>query len=251
MMHTLTEQRGNGHILSTFDSRLKIAAALAVLVMVLSSKGLVFPTIVLMSCSLLCVRMGMPLRTLALRFSEPLFFAIAVIMLKLLFSGKEAVGSLHILGMAVTAHRDGFLEGSQIAVRILGAASVVAALVYSMPFTELMAGLSWYRVPRSFIEILMFAYRAVYVLFEDAYVIYTAQKNRLGYVSLQKGLRSFGALAGALTIKAFDNSQNTTIAMVQRGYDGVMPMLRHKPFKPSEVIVSAFVLLVVGALWML
>jgi cobalt/nickel transport system permease protein len=62
-------------------------------------------------------------------------------------------------------------------------------------------------------------------------------------------LSSFGTLAGSLTIKAFDHSQNTTVAMVQRGYDGNIPLFRHKAFKSSEMIASALVLLVMGVLW--
>jgi cobalt/nickel transport system permease protein len=112
-----------------------------------------------------------------------------------------------------------------------------------------MAGLSWFRVPKGFIEILMFAYRYIFVLFEDAQVIYQAQKNRLGYSTIRRGLSSFGTLAGSLTIKAFDNSQSTTVAMVQRGYDGDMPMLSHRPFKSTEVVTSTLVLLIMGVIW--
>jgi cobalt/nickel transport system permease protein len=127
--------------------------------------------------------------------------------------------------------------------------SVVALLGFSTPFTEFMAGLSWFRVPKGFIEILMFAYRYIFVLFEDAQVIYQAQKNRLGYSTVRRGLSSFGTLAGTLTIKAFDHSQNTTVAMVQRGYDGEMPMLVHRPFKSTELFASTLVLLIMGVLW--
>jgi cobalt/nickel transport system permease protein len=36
---------------------------------------------------------------------------------------------------------------------------------------------------------------------------------------------------GTLVIKAFDSSRTITTAMEQRGYDGNMPMLKHKPFR--------------------
>ena len=50
-------------------------------------------------------------------------------------------------------------------------------------------------------------------------------------------------------IKAFDHSQNTTVAMVQRGYDGDIPMLRHKPFRTLELFASALFLMVMGVVW--
>jgi cobalt/nickel transport system permease protein len=237
------------HLLSNVDARVKLLVALTVLILVLSSRGFAFPALVTLCCAFLCSRLRMPLKALALRYSEPLFLAVVVLLLKLFFSGREALFSVHVFGIEVVGHRDGLIEGLVIGNRIIGAVSVVAVLGASMPFTEFMAGLSWFRVPRGFIEILMFAYRYIFVLFEDAQVIYTAQKNRLGYSSVKRGLSSFGTLAGSLTIKAFDHSQNTTVAMVQRGYDGTTPALRHKPFSSSEVFVSALFLLVMGLVW--
>ena len=95
----------------------------------------------------------------------------------------------------------------------------------------------------------MFAYRYIFVLFEDATVIYNAQKNRLGYSTMRRGVRSFGTLTGALTLKAFESSQHIAVAMLQRGYDGNMPMLEHKPFKTVEIALSALFVIAMGAVW--
>ncbi len=238
-------------MLTKIDARVKIFAALAVLIMVLTYRGFVFPSLVTLLCFFLCIRMRIPLRVLALRFSEPLFIAAVVLLLKCFFTGKAALFFIHFMGLKIVGHRDGLIEGMLIGSRIIGAVSVVAVLGFATPFTEFMAGLSWFRVPKGFIEILMFAYRYIFVLFEDAQVIYLAQKNRLGYSTVKGGLSSFGTLAGSLTIKAFDHSQSTTVAMVQRGYDGTMPLFKHKAFKSSEMIASALVLLVMGLLWKL
>lgn len=239
------------HVLSAIDARVKLLASLIILIMVLSYRGFAFPSLVALASLLLCIRMRIPLRALVLRYSEPLFIAAIVLLLKVFFTGQDALFSLNIFGAEVVGHRDGLREGLLIGTRIISAVSVVAVLGFSTPFTQILAGLSWLRVPRSFIEILLFAYRYLFVLFEDAQVIYQAQKNRLGYSSFGRGMRSFGTLTGALTIKAFDHSQNTTIAMVQRGYDGVIPVRVHKTFKSAEIIASALILLVMGVLWIL
>jgi cobalt/nickel transport system permease protein len=174
---------------------------------------------------------------------------LVLITLKLFSSGNEVLFSLNISSLEITAYKDGLIDGLMIACRIMGAVSIVAVLGFATPFTELMAGLSWMRVPKGFIEILMFAYRYIFVLFDDAMVIYNAQKNRLGYSSIGRGLSSFGTLAGSLTLKAFENSENTTVAMVQRGYDGNIPMLKHKPFRASEVFCSILIVVIMGAVW--
>lgn len=248
-MEIITEYFKHEHMLSKVDARVKLLAALAVLIMVLSYRGFAFPVLITLFCLFLFIRMRIPFRALVLRFSEPLFIAAVVLLLKLFFSGQDALFSLKVFGAEVVGHKDGLLEGLIIGTRIIGAVSVVAVLGFVTPFTEFMAGLSWFRVPKGFIEILMFAYRYIFVLFEDAQVIYQAQKNRLGYSNVRRGLSSFGTLAGSLTIRAFDHSQSTTVAMVQRGYDGAMPMLMHKSFKSSEIFASALFLIVMGVIW--
>ncbi|MHB8844990.1 MAG: cobalt ECF transporter T component CbiQ [Nitrospirota bacterium] len=248
-MHVLNTHTQYPHMLEHVDARLKLLVALTVLVMVLTSGGALFPLFVLLACLCLSAMIGAPARTVALRFSEPLFLAAMVVLLKMMFAGKEVLFSADVMGLGIVGHKDGLVEGLRIAARIMGAVSVVALLGFATPFNEFMAGLSWLRVPRGFIEILMFAYRYVFVLFEDAMVIYQAQKNRLGYSTVGRGLGSFGTLAGSLTIRAFDHSQSTTVAMVQRGYDGTLPALMHRPFKSSEIVLSVFSLLVMGAVW--
>ncbi len=248
-MELFSEHFKKDNMFSMIDARVKILASLALLLMVLSYKGFAFPLSMALLCLFLCIRMRIPFRVFLLRFSEPLFIATVVLLLKFFFSGNDVLFSINIMGAGIVGHRDGLMDGLQIAVRILGAVSVVAVLGFSTPFTEFMAGLSWLRVPKGFIEILMFAYRYIFVLFEEAMVIYNAQKNRLGYSTPRRGLSSFGTLAGSLTLKAFERSQNTTIAMLQRGYDGNMPMLKHKPFRPVEVACSVLVVIIAGVVW--
>ncbi len=248
-MHFITEYSKNDHALTRVDARVKLLVFLGILIMVLSYRGFAFPLLVTLLCLFLDIRLRIPLRAIVLRYSEPLFIAAVVLLLKFFFSGKDTLVSEQFLGHNLVGHKDGLVEGLLIGGRIIGAVSVVSVLGFTTPFNELMAGLSWFRVPRGFVEIMMFAYRSIFVLFEDAMVIYTAQKNRLGYSSIKRGLNSFGVLAGSLTLKAFENSQNTTVAMVQRGYDGTMPMLDHRPFKYSEVVVSFLFIIAAGLLW--
>ncbi|MFA5354841.1 MAG: cobalt ECF transporter T component CbiQ [Thermodesulfovibrionales bacterium] len=248
-MHLFFEKEKRDNLLSRMDARVKLGFALCLLLMVLSSKGFLFPLIISAVSLGLCIWMRIPLRTFLLRFSEPLFITTVVIGLKLFFGGKEPLFSCTLAGMTITGYVDGLREGLLIGSRIIGTVSVVGVLGLTTPFTEIMAGLSWFRVPRGFIEISLFAYRYIFVLLEEAMVIYNAQKNRLGYVSFRKGLSSFGTLAGSLVIKAFDHSHNTTVAMVQRGYDGNIPLMKHRSFRRSEVAVSALLIIALGVIW--
>lgn len=248
-MELFSECFKKDHILSKIDARIKLLVALTILAMVLSYKGFALPLLVTSICLFLCIKMKIPLRVFMLRFSEPVFIASIILLLKFLFSGNDVMFSANIIGFKISGYKDGLVDGLMIASRILGAVSIVAVMGFSTPFTEFMAGLSWFRVPKGLIEIVMFAYRYIFVLLEDALVIYNAQKNRLGYSSMRRGLNSFGVLSGSLILKAFEHSQNTTVAMVQRGYDGNMPMLRHRPFQASEIVISALCIIALGLVW--
>ena len=249
-MHQLDRQTMNAdHPLIRFDPRVKLISTLALLVMVISCKGFAFPLLLAVLSLGLCLNIGVRLKVLLARFAEPFFIAVMVIRLKLLCSGAIPLFSFHFLGIEVVGHRDGLLAGLFIASRICGAVSLTALLVFSTTFTELMAALAWLKVPAGFIEVALFAWRYLFALFDDAQVVYAAQKNRLGYAGFLRGMRSFGTLTGALVIKAFDNSQTVTCAMVQRGYDGTMPLLRHKPLNSKEVALSLTFLLAMGIIW--
>lgn len=248
-MELFSEYFRKDHFLSKIDSRIKLIVVLALLVMVLSSKGICFPLLIAALCLLLCLRMQVPFRVILVRFSQPLFIALVLLLLKLFFSGSEALFSLNLLGLQLVAHKDGLMEGLKISSRIIGAVSLLTTLGFAMPFTEFIAGLSWFHIPRQFIELLMLTYRYIFVLLEDAAVIYNAQKNRLGYSGIKQGLSSFGILSGALTLRAFENSQKTALAMVQRGYTGDMPVLRQGPFKIGEITIALFIILIMGVIW--
>ncbi len=231
------------------DARIKIVFVLILLALILSYNGFFFPLLVLIGGILASMHLRIPLKVFLLRFSEPLFIASMLILLKFFFGGKNTMFMINFSGLQINGYSDGLKEGLMIACRILAATSIVALLGFSTLFTEIMAALSWLRAPKVFIEILMFAYRYIFILFEDAQVIYNAQKNRLGYSNARRGLSSFGVLSGSLVLKAFEHNQNLTIAMIQRGYDGAIPALKHKPFKLYELIISGLVIITMAFIW--
>lgn len=238
-----------GGILFRIDARVKIISAVALLVMVLTYEGICFPLFLFLCGAALCYSMKIRPRVLFMRFLEPLCITAVLLILKVFFTGNIPLFSFNVMGITVTGFRDGLMEGVRIGCRIMGAVTIVAVLGFSTPFNRFMAGLSWMKVPREFTEISMFAYRYIFLLVEDAMVIYNAQKNRLGYSSVSRGLNSFGILAGSLIIKVFEQSRKTTVAMTQRGYDGAMPGLEHESFRPLELGGAFSLIIIMGIIW--
>jgi cobalt/nickel transport system permease protein len=246
-----SEHFSKGHFLSGIDARVKLLVALALLLMVLSYKGIFFPMLVSCGAFMLCAKMRIPVKMLFVRMAQPLLIASVVLLLKFLFTGEDVMFSLNFMGMELSGHKDGLMEGIRITARILGGVSLVIALGFATPFIEFVAALSWLRVPRPFIEIMMYAYRYLFVLLEDAETIYSAQKNRLGYSGIRKGLNSFGILTGSLVLRGFEQSQKTADAMIQRGYTGDMPKLKNQPLKAAELAIAFIVVIIGGAAWMI
>jgi cobalt/nickel transport system permease protein len=248
-MEILSEYLQTDHRLSRVDPRLKLGVALILLILVLTHGGFVFPLLMAGSSLVLLLQMRIPFKAFLLRLLEPLFIVFMLVLLKTLFTGREVLASFSVWGWTVAAHQDGLLEGLRLGARIIGAVSIVTSLSFCTSFTHFMAGLSWFKVPQSLIEILMFAYRYIFVLLEEAQVIYQAQKNRFGYVTLARGFQSFGTLTGSLILKVFEHSQNVSVSMVQRGYDGNLPLMKHRSFHWREILASCGCLAFFGILW--
>jgi cobalt/nickel transport system permease protein len=174
-----------------------------------------------------------------------------LVALKLFFAGTVEAFSLDLFGLRVVGHSDGLMEGLRIAARVLGAVSVVALIGFATAFTDVIAALGRLGMPRDFVEVLMFAYRYVFMLSEEAWVIYTAQRNRLGYAGPVSALRSFGTLSGALAIRAFDHAGQTATALRQRGYEGLLPVPEGGRMRRAEAAVAALFLTTMGVLWII
>ncbi len=153
-MHAFFSEIEEDHPLSRIDPRVKLLSALALLVMVLTSKAPLFPLLVTVLSLALCLFLGLSAKRLLLRFSEPLFIVAVLIVIKCFFTGQQSMGSLHFFGLEITGHRDGLIDGLLIACRIIGGVSLVAALSASTRFTDLLGALAWLRVPKNFIEYL-------------------------------------------------------------------------------------------------
>jgi cobalt/nickel transport system permease protein len=248
-MHTFFHETDRDHLLGRLDARVKLLSTFALLAMILTYKGYFFPLLVTALSFTLCLALRQSPKRLFLRFSEPAFIVVVLIVIKCFFTGRQTLWTFHVFGLELVGHRDGLIDGLLIGCRIVGGVSLVAALSVSTRFTELLAALAWLRVPKGFIEVSVFAYRYIFLLLDDAMVIYGAQKNRLGYSTVRRGLSSFGVLAGSLTLKAFDNSQHASLAMIQRGYDGRLPLVAHRPLKVSQVALSMFFLCLMGIAW--
>ncbi|RII30859.1 MAG: cobalt ECF transporter T component CbiQ [Geobacter sp.] len=250
-MRHLYCQHSDNRVVAAIDPRVRLLAAGLLLALVASSSNCAFPCLMALACLPATLFCGMRLPVLVLRLLHPLFIAAVILALKAFMGTGEGVQILNVSSMSLTVHRQGLQEGVLIVSRILGAVSVAVLLSQVMSFTETMAALAWLRVPRGLVEVSLFAWRSLFMLYDGAGVVYTAQKNRLGYCGLRRSLRSFGTMAGMLTIRAFDSSQSITLAMTQRGYDGSMPLLCKSRLSRNQIVCLCLFAVVMATAWKL
>jgi cobalt/nickel transport system permease protein len=91
---------------------------------------------------------------------------------------------------------------------------------------ELAAALRWAKVPATWLEIALLMYRYLYIFFEQAVCVVSAQRVRLGYSNLPRSAESLGRLAGIVILRSFDQAERSHEAMMARGYRGFLPLPR-------------------------
>lgn len=190
------------NFLTRMDARVKVVLVLLLLVLNLRGGIVVSTSIFAISTSILLF-LRIPARTLLVRLLEPFSVAGVVIIVKLYFIGWG-----------------GLAEGLMMASRIIGAVSIILLLSMTTPVDALLKALTWFKVPRTWTDVALLTYRYIFVLLEDAYVVYSAQRVRLGYLGVRRSFASFGTLAGAIVIRAYDQAMATSQAMRLRGYAG-------------------------------
>jgi cobalt/nickel transport system permease protein len=155
-LKNINSRNSGNHPLYLIDARVKLMVALCLLIMVVSSKSVLFPLLTAGVCLIVCLSLKIRLRILLTRFAEPLFIAAVVLILKAIGSGSTPLFALHLPLFDIVCYHEGLIEGFRLASRIIGGVAVVAAVGFATGFTELLAALSWFKIPREVTEIAMF-----------------------------------------------------------------------------------------------
>lgn len=137
---------------------------------------------------------------------------------------------LHLPGIALTIglNRDELPLAQLVFSRSLGALCSLLFLALTTPLSEIAGLLRQLGIPRLFVELMVIAYRQVFILLDAFSQIRTAQEARLGYSSLRRAWRSAGELAGNILIKTIVRARHNHQALLARGYDNELRFLSPK-----------------------
>lgn len=103
--------------------------------------------------------------------------------------------------------------------RSLGALCTLLFLALTTPLSEIAGLLRRLGLPRLLVELMVIAYRQIFILLDTFNQIRTAQEARLGYRSFKVAWRPAAELAGNILIKTVVRARHNHQALLARGYD--------------------------------
>ncbi len=128
----------------------------------------------------------------------------------------------------------GWISFASILIRFVLTVGAALILIAVTGFYAVCAALEKLGTPRVFVVQLMFLYRYLFVLVEEASRLVRARSLR-AFGTGGGGLKTFGPLVGHLLLRTLDRAQRIYLAMCCRGFDGNIKILRPLRFGPLEI----------------
>ncbi|HHE31491.1 MAG TPA: cobalt ECF transporter T component CbiQ [Chlorobaculum parvum] len=119
----------------------------------------------------------------------------------------------------------GFLTAIHLVFKALAAVSCLYFIAFTTPVADLGRSMASVGLPPLLTEMTLLVYRFVFLLFETASGMATAQRSRLGYAGTAASFRSLAALASNLLLFSVRRAEDVYVAMECRGYDGAIRVL--------------------------
>jgi cobalt/nickel transport system permease protein len=113
----------------------------------------------------------------------------------------------------------------------VGAALILIAVT---GFNAVCMALEKLGTPKVFVIQLMFLYRYIFVLVDEAYQTVRARSLR-SFGSGGAGIKTYGPLVGHLLLRTMDRAQRIHLAMCCRGFDGQVRILKPLRIRPIEI----------------
>ncbi len=222
--------------LQKLDARFKISGMMILLILPLTTfDPLKLSPMVLMIAFLVLSSKIEPKLFLSRVWLFPLFSFI-VVLPKAFFIGNE-------IGLS----ESGLIYVLAFSMRVFIATSILSLVILTTPFSEIISTLRFFRVPESFISILVLTYRYITLTFSEMLRILLARESRrVKRLSFSEVWKNGGNALGVFFIRILERSERVYLSSLSRGG------FRHRPytfplkFRPIEAF---FIIFVSGFVW--
>jgi cobalt/nickel transport system permease protein len=232
----LLDRLGYGEtVIHRLDPRAKTLATVAFIITVVSyPKYAVAPLIPLSIYPLVLVILGqVPVGVILKRTLAVSPFAVLVGIFNPLFDTQPIA---QIAGIKISG---GWISFASIVLRFFLTVSAALALVATTSFPRICQGLDALRMPRAFIVQMLFLYRYLFVLIEEAVRLRRARDLRR--FGRRRGLRPrvAASLIGVLFVRTYERAERIYLAMCARGFDGHVRLAQRLHFDWKDGIFVA------------
>jgi len=152
-------------------------------------------------------------------------FAVSVAAFGVFFGPGRPDATLRLLGLSIPVYEAGLRALGEVSLKAYLSVTVALLLVSTTPFSEILRGLSWFRVPRVFVLILGFIYRYLFLIADQGLRMRRARQAR-SFGRRGLGPRSAAALIATLLARTYARADRVYLAMAARGFDGTVRTLR-------------------------
>jgi cobalt/nickel transport system permease protein len=230
----------------------KLAVGFSTLLLVLLSPTWVIPLLIALTLGLAVLLLArIDPHIYAHLLAAPLLFAVlSVAAVVLVTGGGEVYWAWQpVPGFALSLTSESLERGLLVFSRVLGGMSALFFIALTTPMTELFVVMRQCRVPMPLLNLTMFVYRSIFILWDQVVQVHAAQRMRLGYSAPREAVASFGNLCGASFMASWETGEDLIRAMDARCYDGRFAMLEESPpVRARHLAVAAAYLLAVSAL---
>ncbi len=190
-----------------YDPRVKLASAVALIVVTAFLRSFEAVAVVLAFSVLLVLASRVPLRHLWKNVALALPFVV-----------------FPALAMFFTSTP---YNAAVLAMRILASVLVLTVVASTTPMFELMGALRWFRMPKLLSTLILFAYRFIFVLLDEMERMRLARQARgftgRGSLLSREVFRTLSFTAGMVFVRSNARAVRIYEALTARGYNGEMP----------------------------
>ena len=135
-------------------------------------------------------------------------------------------------GLSISA---GWISLASILLKFALTISAALLLIATTSFPGICRGLRRLGVPALFVSQLLFLYRYLFVLMEEAMRVVRARDVR-SFGTHGTGMRVFVRIVGTLFLRTVERAERIYGAMLARGFRGDIPSMRSEAFRPSDAV---------------
>ena len=206
------------------DPLVKLWFTLTVLLVCLFCESVWVGVVTLMMMCTYNVRLGgQPVKAVLRLMRLPVLFLLLgglPILFRAIPQGTDAVAAYSVGGVRIGMTADTIHTAATVFFQALGAVSAMYFLALNTPMTDLMIAFERLHVPKLMLELMELVYRFIFVLWDCAGRIRTAQASRLGYQGFRRSIDCMGTLVSLVFFSAWRQGDRVYAALESRGYTG-------------------------------